>query len=54
MEEPAAVVPVAPDVAAEETATLLFGETDEEEETSHFGNLKFGADYNIDEDEDEE
>ena len=51
-EEPAAV-PVAPDVA-EETVALLLDEEDDGEEVSHFSNLKFGADYNLDEDEGDE
>lgn len=47
-------MPVAPDAEGEETPALLFGDEDEDEETGHFGNLKFGIDYNIDDDEDDE
>ncbi len=49
-------MPVLPDADAkdEEQTALLFGEEGEETETGHFGNLKFGADYNIDDEEDEE
>lgn len=46
------VMPVSPDVA-EETAASLFDD-DDSEEVSQFGNLKFGADYNIEDDEDNE
>lgn len=46
------VMPVSPD-ASEETAASLFDD-DDGEEVSQFGNLKFGADYNIEDDEDNE
>lgn len=52
--EEAPVMPVSPD-AAEETAVSLFGDDEQEEETiSQFGNLKFGTDYNIEDDDEEE
>lgn len=52
-DEETPAVPASPDVA-EETAALLFGDEEEGEEPSHFSNLKFGADYNIDDDDEEE
>ncbi len=47
-------MPVSPD-AVEETVVSLFTEDEQEEAaTSQFGNLKFGTDYNIEDDDDDE
>ena len=51
-EEESPTVPVSPD-ADEKTAASLFDDEDGDE-VSQFGNLKFGADYNIEDDEDNE
>ena len=47
------VMPVSPD-AEEETTVSLFGDEEDDETVSQFTNLKFGTDYNIEDDEDNE